>query len=215
MQAIAINGSPRKHHNTATLLEKALEGAASRGAETRLVHLYDLAYKGCISCLACKRRGNTNPLCAFRDDLTPVLEAVHQAGVVFFGSPVYFGVETGMMRSFLERLAFPCLRYRPGRGTLFSHPIKTAFIYTMNVSGQPVTESGVKPVQTPYLTPETVVARLLGHCEPLYCYDTQQVDDYSRYDMTLFDAEAKYKRHAEQFPKDCQAAFELGARLAG
>lgn len=218
MQAIAINGSPRKRHNTATLLEKALEGAASAGAETRLVHLYDISYKGCVSCLACKRLGNASPVCAFRDGLTPLLQSVQQTDVVFFGSPVYFGVESGMMRSFLERLLFPCLQYRPGLGTLFTRPIKTAFIYTMNVARQPVMKNvGVKvnPVQTPYVTPESMVARLLGHCEPLYCYDTQQVDDYSRYDMTLFDAEAKYRHHADQFPKDCQAAFALGAKLAG
>jgi len=50
MKAIAVNGSPRKKWNTATLLRKALEGATSEGAKTALVHLYDLDYKGCISC---------------------------------------------------------------------------------------------------------------------------------------------------------------------
>ena len=54
MKLLAINGSPRKRWNTATLLEKALEGAASRGAETELVHLYDIDFKGCVSCFACK-----------------------------------------------------------------------------------------------------------------------------------------------------------------
>jgi multimeric flavodoxin WrbA len=54
MKAIGVNGSPRKKWNTATLLKKALEGAASEGAKTGLVHLYDLDYKGCISCFACK-----------------------------------------------------------------------------------------------------------------------------------------------------------------
>ncbi|XWX63056.1 flavodoxin family protein [Desulfitobacterium sp. AusDCA] len=48
MKVIAINGSPRKNKNTATLLNKALEGA-----ETELIHLYDLNYKGCVSCFAC------------------------------------------------------------------------------------------------------------------------------------------------------------------
>jgi len=46
MRAVAINGSPRKKWNTAILLEKALEGAASQGVETELIHLYDLEYKG-------------------------------------------------------------------------------------------------------------------------------------------------------------------------
>ncbi len=47
MKVIAINGSPRKKWNTAQLLNKALEGAKSQGAETELVNLYDLEYKGC------------------------------------------------------------------------------------------------------------------------------------------------------------------------
>lgn len=34
MRVLAFNGSPRKQWNTATLLAKALEGAASQGAET-------------------------------------------------------------------------------------------------------------------------------------------------------------------------------------
>ena len=44
MKVIAINGSPRKKWNTATVLEKALEGAASEGAETEIIHLYDLNF---------------------------------------------------------------------------------------------------------------------------------------------------------------------------
>ena len=36
MKVIAINGSPRKEWNTATLLKKALEGAVSKGADTCL-----------------------------------------------------------------------------------------------------------------------------------------------------------------------------------
>ncbi len=52
MKVIGLNGSPRKGWNTATLLERALEGAASHGVQTELLHLYDLNYKGCISCFA-------------------------------------------------------------------------------------------------------------------------------------------------------------------
>ena len=50
MTVIGINGSPRKKWNTAKLLAQALEGAASQGADTTLVHLYDLDYKGCTIC---------------------------------------------------------------------------------------------------------------------------------------------------------------------
>ena len=57
MKVMAFNGSSRKKWNTATLFKKAIEGAASQGVETSLVHLYDLHFKGCISCFACKTRG--------------------------------------------------------------------------------------------------------------------------------------------------------------
>jgi len=72
MKIIAFNGSPRKKWNTATLLQNALDGAASKGAETELIHLYDLNYKGCISCFACKTLGGKSyGKCAVHDDLTP------------------------------------------------------------------------------------------------------------------------------------------------
>lgn len=74
MKVLAINGSPRKTWNTATLLKKALEGAASQGAVTELVHLYDLTYKGCTSCFACKMIGGpSNGRCAMQDELRPIL----------------------------------------------------------------------------------------------------------------------------------------------
>jgi multimeric flavodoxin WrbA len=41
MKVIALNGSPRKKWNTATLLKRALDGAASKGANTEMIHIYD------------------------------------------------------------------------------------------------------------------------------------------------------------------------------
>ena len=61
MKIMAFNGSPRKKNwNTVTLLEHALQGAASVGAETELVQLYDLDFSGCISCFSCKKRNRAN-----------------------------------------------------------------------------------------------------------------------------------------------------------
>jgi len=80
MKVIAFNGSPRKKWNTATLLEKAMEGALSQGAETKLIHLYDLNYKGCISCFSCKMKNGKNyGRCAVKDDLTSIFEEVLDA----------------------------------------------------------------------------------------------------------------------------------------
>ena len=49
MKIIAINGSPRKKGNTATVLDHFLEGARSAGADTELVHLYGLQAAAAVS----------------------------------------------------------------------------------------------------------------------------------------------------------------------
>ena len=105
MKIYAINGGPRKKFNTVKLLQAALDGAAaapcSEAEETEMIHLYDLNYKGCVSCFSCKRLGGKSyGHCAVKDDLAPVLEKLSQADGLIFGSPIYFGNVTGMMRSF-------------------------------------------------------------------------------------------------------------------
>lgn len=106
MAVIGINGSPRKKWNTAQLLTQALEGAASQGAETELVHLYDLDFQGCTSCFACKLiDGPSNGRCAVTDELTPVLRRIeNEADALLLATPVYFGSQSGEMRSFMERM---------------------------------------------------------------------------------------------------------------
>jgi multimeric flavodoxin WrbA len=210
MKVMAFNGSPRKTWNTATLLAKALEGAASKGVETRLVHLYDLKFSGCRSCFACKTRGGPSyGKCITRDDLTPILDEVRQAGAILFGSPVYFAAITGEMKSFLERLMFPYHVYDSARSSLFPARVPTAFIYTMNVTEQDMTDRGYRPHidnNARFLT------RIFGSCETLCSFDTYQFD-YTKFVAGAFDAEKKAARRREVFPEDCEKAFQLGARL--
>ena len=54
-----IDGGPRKTFNTASMLQKFAEGAMSVSdqIEVMTVRLYDLDYKGCMSCMACKIKG--------------------------------------------------------------------------------------------------------------------------------------------------------------
>ena len=54
MKTIVINASPRKKWNTAEIMQSAQKGAESVGAETEYINLYDIDFKGCRSCLACK-----------------------------------------------------------------------------------------------------------------------------------------------------------------
>ena len=213
MNIIGINGSPRKQWNTATLVARALEGAAAQGAATEQFHLYDLDFKGCISCFACKTRGGKSyGKCVLNDDLAPVLEKIAAADALVIGSPIYFGTVTGETRSFLERLLFPYLTYTVPYGTLFPKKIRAGLIYTMNATEKQSNEVGYE--QT-FKTTERYVQMLLGSAETLCAYDTCQVDDYAKVVIESFDPVHKANRRKEVLPLECQRAFEFGQRLAG
>jgi len=208
---IAINGSPRKKWNTATLLEHALEGAASQGAETELFHLYDLDYKGCTSCFACKLKGGKSyGKCAMKDGLAPVLEKIAGADALILGSPIYFGIVTGEMRSFMERLFFPNLTYTRPPQSLAPRNIPTAFVYTMNVSEQLMKENYGAHIAAN----ASQLKMMFGRCESLYCNETLQFEDYDKVVFSYFDPEERRKRRREIFPQDCKRAFDMGSRLA-
>ena len=212
MKILAINGSPRKTGNTATLLGKALEGAAAKGAETELIHLRDLQYSGCISCFSCKKiNGKSYGKCAVNDALTPVLEKIESAHALILGSPVYFGRQTGLLTNFFERLLFQYLVYDANYSSLFGKKIATGIIYTMNVTEEQAKANGYF---TQFDTNERFLGRTLGSAETLLVFDTYQFDDYSKYVCTAFSEEHKANIKTTQFPLDCEKAFAMGAKFA-
>ena len=211
MKILAMNGSPRKKWNTATLLGKALEGAASQGAETELIHLYDLSFKGCVSCFSCKAIGGESyGKCAVKDELTPVFEKIEEADGIILGSPIYLGTATGEMRSFMERLIFPYYTYTDPPRSLFPKKINTGLIYTMNL-----TEGRMKDFCGQHLGMNEMFLRIIfGASESLFSFDTFQFKDYSKVVSDRFDPEKKAKRREEVFPEDCEKAYEMGVRFA-
>jgi len=212
MKVMAINGSPRKIWNTATLLKKALKGAASQGAETELVHLYDLNFKGCISCFACKTRGGKSyGRCAVKDDLRPIFKKIEAADALILGSPIYFGIVTGEMRSFMERLLFPYFTYTDPPQSLFPKKMPTGFIYTMNVTEEQMQDWGY---EQHFGNNQMLLQMAFGASESLCSFDTYQFKDYAKVVADRFDPEKKARRRQEVFPQDCDKAFAMGARFA-
>jgi multimeric flavodoxin WrbA len=213
MKVMAVNGSPRKTWNTATLLKKALKGAASQGADTELVHLYDLNFKGCISCFACKTRGGRSyGRCAVKDDLQPLLKSIAAADALILGSPIYFGIVSGEMRSFMERLLFPHFTYTDPPQSLFPRKMPTGFIYTMNITEEMMQEWGYQRL---FDNNQQLLQMAFGASEMLCSFDTYQFKDYAKVVADRFDPVKKARRRQEVFPQDCEAAWAMGARLAG
>lgn len=211
MQLTLFNGSPRKNSNTEILLQHVMKGARENGAETELIDLYDLNYKGCRSCYDCKRVGGKSyGHCAIQDDLTEIFKKVEESDALIFGSPIYYGNVTGEMRSFWERLLFPYSVFDMERSSLFKKKIRTGIIYTMAANAIQMKTMGYE--QNLHLM-ETFIEKIFGKTESLFAIDTCHFADYTQYVSTFFNAEAKQKWRQEEFPKDCQKAWEMGEKI--
>lgn len=212
MKVILLNGSPRKNWNTHRLLLEAERGAKEIGAETELIHLFDLKYTDCKACFACKRRGNkTNGICAIRDDLRPVLEKIHEANAVIIGTPIYYGNMTGETTSVIHRMLFPTTHYENDNSLDELLPIKKkcGLIFSGNADPGYIHHSGGQTFEVT----ASMIGMIFGSCELLYAGDTYQFSDYSKYYAGMFSEPHKAEVREKQFPKDLQNAYELGKRV--
>ena len=212
MKAVFLNGSPRKNWNTHKMLLEAERGAKEAGAETELIHLFDLHFTDCKSCFACKLRGNkTNGICAIRDDLRPVLEKIHEANVIVIGTPIYYGDLTGEAASVIHRMLFPTMHYEEDNTHDELLPIKKkcGLIVTGNATSMYLKMGG----GAAFKNAARMIGMMFGSCETLYACDTYQFSDYSKYYAGMWDEKHKAEHRDKQFPIDLKNAYELGKKL--
>jgi multimeric flavodoxin WrbA len=99
MKALGIYGSPRKGGNTDQLLDRALDGAQSAGAQIKRVFARDLDMCGCIECGGCEKTGQ----CVLDDDMKEVYELIEEADVIFLASPIFFYCLTSQAKAVVDR----------------------------------------------------------------------------------------------------------------
>ena len=205
---IIIDGGPRKNMNTAKLLQRFAEGAksANNDTEVKTIRLYDLDYKGCMSCMACKLKGKASNICRFKDALTPVLEEIALADGLVLGSPIYFGDVTGQMRTFLERLSFPWLSYNYYNLTA---PKRMPVVLVETMNGTPERNNS-----NHFGSMEWCITTALGEPQRIVGYNTCQVAKYDRYELGGFSEEAKHAWRDAHWEEDLQKAFETGRQMA-
>jgi hypothetical protein len=92
--------------------------------------------------------------------------------------------------------------------TISFHPLGDGICCCVLVCLDRVMKEGCTMAST-----ERFLKMIFGNCTPLYAVDTWQVPDYAKYHITMFDEAKKRARHATEFPKDLQKAYDLGARL--
>ena len=192
---VAVNAGPRKGWNTDTLITEAARGAESAGAAIERFDLFRLEkYTGCISCFGCKREKNKGR-CVCRDGL-------------IIGSPNYLSELTASFRALYERLIFQNLTYNVETPCCNPCSIPVLLIMTSNAP-----DTGYLGLLRSY---QQTLSRFVGPTEVLLSGDTHQLKDYGKTDCpwTLFDPEAKQRRHENVFPQERIRAFEMGVALA-
>lgn len=207
---VAINASPRTMWNTGTLIREAAKGAEEKGAEVEIFDLYRLdKFTGCISCFGCKLP-ETQGTCVYRDGLAPVLDAIRNADGLIIGTPNYLGDVSAAFRSLYERLIFQALTYKVEPRSYNKHLIPVLFIMTSNCSEEFYSHIGYDKMLENY---QKTLSGMVGPTKVMISGDTLQVNDYEKYDWTMFDPKAKKARHDEVFPEEMKKAFSLGGKM--
>ena len=209
LKILGFNGSPRSNSNTSLLIQKALEGARSVGAETEYVDLGKLSFHPCVSCLGCKKGKGHEGTCHVHDALTPYLNKIKTADGLVMGFPVYMGLPSALFHSFIERALYSNYAYRK-EGTVFGRKIKTGLIVTMGAP-KVAAEGPYKPM---IQLMQGVIGGTYGSCETMCACNMSLVDDYSKYDIQTQNPAEKQRIRREEFPKELEKAYELGKRVA-
>jgi len=96
---LGISGSPHRHGNTETLLDRFLEGACGAGATVEKVVLKDLHYSPCRGCNACHKTGD----CIVQDDAIVLYDNIMAADCIAVASPIYTMGITAELKGLIDR----------------------------------------------------------------------------------------------------------------
>ena len=99
MKVLGIMGSPRIKGNTDLLLDEALKGAQSRGAEVEKLTVSNLKIAPCREIYACLNDGN----CVIKDDMADIYPRISAADAVIVASPIFFYTVSAQIMALISR----------------------------------------------------------------------------------------------------------------
>ena len=102
MKVLMINGSPRKHGNTALALEEMRRVFEEGGAAAEIVQVGGKDVRGCIACGRCGQLGR----CIFDDVVNELAPRFREADGLVVASPVYFASANATLIAVLDRLFY-------------------------------------------------------------------------------------------------------------
>jgi len=146
MKILSIVSSMRKNGNTQRLIslfEEELISIAKlqhEALEIERIFLGTVELKMCIGCRVCFDKGEE--LCPLKDELLTIRKKLNEADGVILASPVYVEDVNGIMKNWIDRMAFNC--HRPA---FFD---KTAMV--ISTSGIGSTNHALKTMRTALMT---------------------------------------------------------------
>jgi multimeric flavodoxin WrbA len=99
LRVLGIMGSPRVGGNTDLLLDEAIKGAQSQGAEAEKLIVDKMKIAPCREYYGCLRDGR----CVIRDDMDEVYPKLVEADVVVVASPIFFYSLTAQLKALIDR----------------------------------------------------------------------------------------------------------------
>jgi multimeric flavodoxin WrbA len=108
IQILGISGSPHSHGNTAYAVQYALDVLNHDGCTTKYISLADKTISPCIGCWRCEK----THVCRQTDDMGEIIDALMWCHGILIGSPVYFGMVSGQLKTMMDR----CVILRPNYG---------------------------------------------------------------------------------------------------
>jgi len=99
LRVLGIMGSPRIKGNTDLLLDEALRGAQSQGAEVEKIIVDKLNIAPCREYYGCVKDGN----CVIRDDMDGIYPKLLDADRVIVASPMFFYGLTSQIKALIDR----------------------------------------------------------------------------------------------------------------
>lgn len=200
MKTIVINAGPKRRDCNARLAKSALKGAESVGAEVEYVDLYKLDLSGCRVCLICKNDENVCK-CYWKDELSPLIERIFEADCVLFAAPIFFSQPTSHYMALLERLVYCMVSYKTGNK--FKGNVNVGLFYTINYP-MDYFEKSVRP----HMKQSEDLLKMLNGKVVIETYK-----NISR-NMTSKSTDKELKLKKEQFNRDLERVFEIGAELS-
>ena len=99
---LGISGSPHRHGNTETLLDRFLDGARDAGGVVDKVILKDLDYTPCRGCNACHKDGE----CVVKDDALALFDRIGTIDCLAVASPIYSMGITAELKGLIDRAQY-------------------------------------------------------------------------------------------------------------